>query len=231
MSSSDASPSEGFEEALENLDFEAARRLADQAEGPERERLRERVRTAREEAGKRAEKLAARIQSMARADHYEGLLALAADPATEPLLALASPELERGAKLHLDGAARRRKRFRAAAERHMKSAAEALVFLDDSKALSEIGKVDPRWLTEEQREQLAALKSQAEQAGKERREIEHRTAAVLREHHPEPPPESSRRPRKSKGCLGSALAALALITAAAAAALLALRPPSSRRRP
>lgn len=222
MSSSDANPPEGFEEALEKLDFEAARRLADQAEGPERERLRERVRTAREEAGKQAEKLAARIQSMARADHYEGLLALAADPATEPLLALAPPELERGAKLHLDGAARRRNRFRAAAERHMKSAAEALVFLDDSKALSEIGKVDPRWLTEDQREQLAALKSQAEQAGRERRELEHRTAAVLREHQPEPaPPESARHVRKVKGCLGSALAALALITAAAAAALLA----------
>lgn len=219
-------PSEGFEEALENLDFEAARRLADQAQGPERERLREGVRTARGEAEKRAEKLAARIQSMARADHYEGLLALAADPATEPLLALAPPELERGAKLHLDGAARRRSRFRAAAERHMKSAAEALVFLDDSKALSEIGKVDPRWLTEEQRDQLAALKNQADQAGKERREIEHRTAAVLREHQPEPapPPESVRRSWKPKGCLGSALAALALITAAAAAALLALRP-------
>ena len=222
MSSSDANPPEGFEEALEKLDFEAARRLADQAEGPERERLRERVRTAREEAGKQAEKLAARIQSMARADHYEGLLALAADPATEPLLALAPPELERGAKLHLDGAARRRNRFRAAAERHMKSASEALVFLNDSKALSEIGKVDPRWLTEDQREQLAALKSQAEQAGRERRELEHRTAAVLREHQPEPaPPESARRARKARGCLGSALAALALITAAATAALLA----------
>ena len=222
MSSSDANPPEGFEEALEKLDFEAARRLADQAEGPERERLRERVRTSREEAGKQAEKLAARIQSMARADHYEGLLALAADPATEPLLALAPPELERGAKLHLDGAARRRNRFRAAAERHMKSASEALVFLNDSKALSEIGKVDPRWLTEDQREQLAALKSQAEQAGRERRELEHRTAAVLREHQPEPaPPESARRARKAKGCLGSALAALALITAAATAALLA----------
>lgn len=222
MSSSDANPPEGFEEALEKLDFEAARRLADQAEGPERERLRERVRTSREEAGKRAEKLAARIQSMARADHYEGLLALAADPATEPLLALAPPELERGAKLHLDGAARRRNRFRAAAERHMKSASEALVFLDDSKALSDIGKVDPRWLTEDQREQLAALKSQAEQAGRERRELEHRTAAVLREHQPEPAPqESARRTRKARGCLGSALAALALITAAATAALLA----------
>ena len=224
MPPSDANPVEGFEEALENLDFEEARRLADQAEGPERKRLRSQVDQARAEAGVRAEKLAARIQSMARADHYEGLLALAADPATEPLLALAPPELERGAKLHLDGAARRRRRFRAAAERHLGAAAEALMLLNDSKALNEIDKVDPRWLTEEQKEKLADLKKQAKKAAEERRDLEHRTAAVLREHHPKPPPskESARRPRtrpKGKGCLGSALAALTVITSAAAALL------------
>lgn len=224
MPPSDANPVEGFEEALEDLNFEEARRLADQAEGPERKRLRKQVDEARAEAGVRAEKLAARIQSMARADHYEGLLALAADPATEPLLALAPPELERGAKLHLDGAARRRRRFRAAAERRMGAAAEALVLLNDSKALSEIGKVDPRWLTEEQKEKLAELKKQAEGAAAERREIEHRTAAVLREHQPETPPSwepAPRRPRTGrKGCLGSALSALTVITAAWTAAFL-----------
>lgn len=222
MSPPDVNSVEGFEEALENLDFEAARRLADQADGPERKRLREQARTARTEAEKRAQKLAARIQSMARADHYEGLLALAADPATEPLLALAPPELERGAKLHLDGAARRRRRFRAAGERHMTAAAEALALLNDSKALNEIEKVDPRWLTEEQKEKLAELKKQAERAAEERRDLEHRTAAVLREHQPEPPPprEPARRPRtRPKGCLGSALAALAVIAAATAALL------------
>ncbi len=223
MSSFDMSPPGGFEDTLADLDFDGAFRLADQAEGRERERLRERVRTARAEAGDRAEKLAARIQSLARADHYEGLLALAADPVTEPLLAVLPVELRRGAKLHLDGAVRRRQRFRAAAERHMKAAAEALVLFDTSKARSEIGKVDPRWLTEQQREDLSELKIQTDRATAERRDLENRTAAVLREHMPEPPRPSREQTKRSrmkpKGCLGAALVVWTVITAAAAVLL------------
>ena len=195
---SDMSPVKGFDEALENLDFDRARMLADQAEGPEKKRLGELIRVSRAEAADRAEQLAARIQFLARADHYEGLLALAADPTTEPLLALVSVELRRGAMLHLDGAVRRQRRFRAAAQRHMKAAAEALVLFDTAKALSEIGKVEPRWLTVSQREELEKLRTQTDTAAAERSELEALTAEVLRDHQPEIPPSNRERHDKTR---------------------------------
>ena len=212
-------PIGSFEEALQNLDFERARMLADQAEGPEKTRLRRRVQASRAEATDRAEHLAARIQFLARADHYEGLLSLASDPTTEPLLALVSTELRRGAILHLDGAVRRQRRFRAAAQRHMKAAADALVLLDTGKAIGEIGKVDPRWLTESQQDELQMLRTQADDAMSERMELENRTAAVLREHLPDPPPERTPRTpisRMRPGCLGSLLMVVSALMAVAA---------------
>ncbi|MCY4369192.1 MAG: hypothetical protein OXF41_07175 [bacterium] len=178
---------EAFEEALANLEFARARELTDREEGSRKDRMRERVRAARIEATDRAEKLAARIQFLARADHYEGLLALAADPATDQLLVLLSTELRRGARLHLDGAIRRQARFRSAARRHMKAAAEALVLFDTARAAGELDKVEARWLAGKQREELAELRVQTEQADAERIDFENRTAAVLREESAEPP--------------------------------------------
>lgn len=211
-----------FEEALAALDFERARTLADRAGGPSRARMRERVRTGRREAADRAEKLAARIQFLARADHYEGLLALDSDPSTERLLALLSIELHRGAKLHLDGARRRQARYRASGRRHMKAAADALLLLDTAKAAAELDKVEARWLTEGQKAELSDLRTQAEQADAERLEIETRTAAVLREHSPDPDPRSSgseaeptgKRRLGRAGCLGSGLLAMVLLMTA-----------------
>ena len=220
MSPADTNPAEGVEAALEDLDFDRAVRIADRAEAPLRRELLERVRTSRTEATDRAEKLAARIQFMARADHYEGLLALAGDPTTAVLLTLVSNELRRGATLHLEGAVRRQKRFRAAGRRHMKAAAEALLLLDTAKAAGELGKVEARWLTEAQRMELAELRDRIDQADVERMDIESRTAAVLREHAPDPTPGTptagDRRSRglrmRAGGCLGSLAIALAVLT-------------------
>ncbi|MXY77743.1 MAG: hypothetical protein F4Y40_11835 [Acidimicrobiia bacterium] len=190
------SPDErAIEEALAELDFRAARALADRSVEADRKRLRRLVETARAEAVTRAEHLAARIQSMARADHYEGLLGLAEDSETELLLALLSPELRRGAQLHLDGALRRRKRFRAAAGRHMKAASEALALFDTRTAEGEIAKVEIRWLTTDQREELDTLRAQAERVASERLDLESRTAEVLREHISENPINPPRRRR------------------------------------
>lgn len=196
MSSPDRDPVEIFEEALANLDFDRARELAHREHASRKDRMLERVTVGRAEATDRAEKLAARIQFLARADHYEGLLALASDTATERLLALLSTELRRGARLHLDGALRRQARFRAAARRHMKAAAEALVLFDTVKAAGELDKVEARWLTEEQRNELGKLRVQTEKADAERLDFESRTAAVLREHSPDPP---STPPRVARG--------------------------------
>lgn len=190
------SPDErAIEEALEQMDFRAALARADRAVEADRERLRGLIRARRQEAVTRAEHLAARIQSMARADHYEGLLGLAEDPATDPLLALIPPEIRRGARLHLDGALRRQKRFRAAAGRHMKAASEALALFDTRTAQSEIAKVERRWLTAAQREELDTLRAQAERVTAERLDLESRTAEVLREHISENPIKPARRRR------------------------------------
>ena len=186
------------------MDFRAALARADRAVEADRERLRRLVKARRQEAVTRAEHLAARIQSMARADHYEGLLGLAEDPDTEPLLGLIAPEIRRGARLHLDGALRRQKRFRAAARRHMKDASEALVLFDTRTARSEIAKVEVRWLTASQREELDTLRAQAERVAAERLDLESRTAEVLREHiseNPVKPPKRGRatpRPPRSR---------------------------------
>ncbi len=206
-------PLEEFDKAVADLDFERARQLAEGSPGPQRTRLREQLRTRQLEATDRAEKLAARIQFLARADHYEALLALDDDPATGRLLALLPTELQRGAQLHLDGAVRRQKRFRSAAGRHMKAARAALAMLDTAKAASELDKVQTRWLTESQKTELAELRHQADQADAERRELEDRTAEVLRELAPEPASDSPGKAedtgRKNRipriGCLGSSL--------------------------
>ena len=58
------------EEAIIRLDFATAQTRADQATGNERTRLRDLVEAGRMEAVARGEQLAARIQAMARADHY-----------------------------------------------------------------------------------------------------------------------------------------------------------------
>ncbi len=219
MSAQDREHIDEFEKALAELDFGRARELAELETGSRRIRMRDRIRTARMEATDRAEKLAARIQFLARADHYEGLLALDADSTTERLLSLLSIELHRGARLHLDGATRRQARFRSAARRHMKEAAAALVLLDTAKAGAELDKVRARWLTESQKAELAELRNQADQADAERLELENRTAAVLREHAPDPdaqtlaPDEGSVGKRRFRpgGCLGSVMLAAALV--------------------
>lgn len=223
MSAQDREHIDEFEKALAELDFGRARELAELETGSRRIRMRDRIRTARMEATDRAEKLAARIQFLARADHYEGLLALDADSTTERLLSLLSIELHRGARLHLDGATRRQARFRSAARRHMKQAAAALVLLDTAKAGAELDKVRARWLTESQKAELAELRNQADQADAERLDLENRTAAVLREHAPDPDTQTlesdegsvGKRRFRPGGCLGSVMLATALVTLAA----------------
>ncbi|MYD04786.1 MAG: hypothetical protein F4X21_07715 [Acidimicrobiia bacterium] len=209
------------EEAIIRLDFATAQARADQAEGEERTRLRDLVEAGRMEAVARAEQLAGRIQAMARADHYEGLLDLAEDPETEPLLNLIPPEINRGARLHLDGALLRQKRYQAAADRHMKNATEFLALFDPKAAFNEIKKVELRWISDAQRVELHALVKQTDQAVTEQIELEGRTAEVIREHlgeNPDSVPVSSSRPGggsknpgRGMGCLGSALMAWAVL--------------------
>ena len=100
----------------------------------------------------------------------------------------------------------------------MKAAAEALLLFDTAKAVSELDKVKARWLTAEQRAELAELRNQADHAAAERMELENRTAAVLREHGPPiaetPTGGARRRGRRMRtgGCLGSLAIALAVLT-------------------
>lgn len=205
-----------LEQALEGLDFDAARAVAERCEPAVRARLLAKIKAAREEAAQRAGQLAGRIQSLARADHYEGLLALADDPATDLLLRLLTPELQRGARVHLDGARLRRERNRNSAQRRMQAADDALGRLDPARAALELGKVDRRWLDEAGRRELDRLKQQATDARAEQRELTEITGEILREHQPlvASAPDQAPRPRRRLGCLGSLLFALSLITAA-----------------
>lgn len=201
--------------ALEELDFVRADAIVAEAPEADRAALQDQLDTARAVAVEHAEQLAGRIQSMARADHYEGLLDLAEEPTTEPLLGLLSKELRRGATIHLDGARRRQTRFQESATKHMSEAAEALVLLDTGRAKAELDRIDRRWLGADQRAELDTLREQLEAASAERREMDERTAEVLKEHHP----SQGSTPRRSqaagpaptrRGC-GSTIAALAVI--------------------
>lgn len=215
----DAPLSGEFEEALERFDFDAARRIAAAEPEDNRPRLEARIEAAHADAVDRAEQLAGRIQSMARADHYEGLLALAHDPETEPLLSLLTQEIQRGASLHLDGARKRQERFQSAAQKHMAAASEALLLLDTTKARSELDRIDRRWLGEPQRAELDALMVQVEDAAAERRELDARTAEVLRDHHPSQGSGGGRRTATGvptattrRGCLTSGVLAVLVMS-------------------
>ena len=213
---------EEFDEALTALDFERADAAITTADADAQSELRARYEEERADAEQRAEQLAGRIQSMARADHYEGLLALAQDSTTEPLLDLLSPEIKRGAHLHLDGAIRRQKRFQVAAEKHMDEARNALVLLDTTKARAELSRIDRRWLDAGQRSMLKGLQQQTEEAAAERRELEAKTAEVLTDHHPSQAPARSRDGGTSsqrRGCATPLIALVAIIGSVAAATL------------
>ena len=219
----DVSPPSEFQDAFTAFDFAKARTIAASAEGAARSDLEDQIAQAESAAADSAELLAGRIQALARADHYEGLLALADEPATTPLLDLLSEEIRRGAVLHLEGAKRRQERFQKAATKHMAAASEALVLLDTTKARSEIDRIDRRWLSDSQQDELARLIKQTEDAAAERRELDARTAEVLRDHHPSQAPgkvEAGRRSRQvtegGRGCARSALALLGVLAAASA---------------
>ena len=177
-------PSESLQAAIDALQFDEARSIVEEAAPATRAELSDRVDKARADGLNRAEQLAGRIQSMARADHYEGLLALGDDETTDPLLALLPQEIRRGASLHLDGARRRQERFQTAALKHMTAASEALLLLDTTKARSELERVDRRWLDNDQTAALDSVYQQIEEAAAERRDLDARTAEVLRDHHP-----------------------------------------------
>lgn len=210
------SPPLGFQEALDGIDFAEARVIAASVGEDEQSALEADIAQAEADASVTAAELAGRIQSLARADHYEGLLSLVDDQTTRPLLELLSDEIRRGAILHLDGATRRQKRFRTAATKHMATAFEALLLLDTTKARAEVSRIDKRWLDDSMQEELARLIEQTEDAAAERRELDARTAEVLRDHHPSQAPRRTS-PRRAKGVTqrarGCASSALLLICA------------------
>ena len=206
-----------FQELLDSFDFTAAREQAASALAGEQSSYEAQIIRAETQAANQAEQLAGRIQALARADHYEGLLALADDPTTAQLLNLLSVEILRGAELHLDGAKRRQLRFQTSAVKHMSAAADALVLLDTATARSELDRIDERWLDDTQRSELATLNVQVTDAAAERRELDERTAEVLRDHHPSQGGKAKRKAASSPsagsgpGCGTNALALMGLI--------------------
>jgi len=143
------------------------------------------------------EDLAGRIQELARHDHYPALLAIAAEPTTERLLACVPEEIRRGAYVHLDGAARRRDLARAAARRNLDEATSALDEYDPNRARKHLDKVDAAFLDPKTIDELTTLRARYVAVNAEARELSSASAEIIAEVQP---PESKR----GFGCLGTA---------------------------
>ncbi len=195
-----------FERALGELRLDDARSIAAAWDDAARSEALERVRAAEVRARADADKLAARIQELARSDHYAALLDLADDPQTNRLLGYTSREIRRGAMLHLDGAHRRRDRARQSARRQLESARRALDEFDAAEARKALDRIDDRWMSVDERNEFEEISVRAAKAQQEADELAAVTAEVLAEHRP--PRAAARR-----GCLPAAVWLLTLAAA------------------
>ncbi len=195
-----------FETALGELRLNDARDIAASWDDAARAAAMERLHTVEARARADADKLAARIQELARQDHYAALLDLADDPRTARLLAYTSREIRRGATLHLDGARRRRDRARQSARRQLESASRSLDELDAAEARKALDRIDVRWLDDAERSELEEVSERAAKAQAEADELAAVTAEVLAEHQP-------RRTPSRRGCLPAAVWLLAVFAA------------------
>ncbi len=200
---SDASPD--FSAALDELRFDDARALLDDAPEGERDGWAQRLRAAYEDAVDEAELLANRIQLLAREDHYAALFDLSNDPMTARRLSLLPDELRRGATIHLNGARRRREQSLRSARNQLRRAREALDGFHTGNARQALARVDETWLEPDDEAELAALRTRLDLVKAETDELAALAGQALAEHE-----ESSRWLRR-RGCLSSVLAALAVL--------------------
>lgn len=198
--------SDPFSQALDNLDFRAARSLMSEVEEQARPALKERFETALASAEREARSLASDIQRLARDNDFEALLALDADVRTDRLIRLLPDELARGSEVQLDGARKWLDQRIAASRRHLKRAGEAIAVYDTVRAKADLLKVDPSLLTVTERAHFDDLQDQLTAAELERMELQVRTQDVLTEH------EAASRSRRRKQLLfWSAVAVVALV--------------------
>ena len=203
---------DSLDEALADFRIDDAEALAAELDDPSREEALAKIKRARAAALDEGEDLAARIQELARNDHYAALLAVAADPLTERLLAAVSEEIRRGAYVHLDGAQRRRDLARTAARRHLDVAARALDEYDPAEARKHLDKVDASFLDDDMLEELNELRSRRAAADAEAHELTSATAEIMAELQP------AKGRSKGRGCFATSvllvLAGIGLLGAA-----------------
>lgn len=202
-----------FETALSEFRFDDAAAAIAALDDDARSEAEARLAAAREAAHDQAEDLAGRIQELAREDHYPALLAIAADPTTDRLLALVSEEIRRGAMVHLEGAARRQDLARKAARRHLDEADQALDEYDPTEARRQLEKIDERFLDEDMAAELAIQRDRLVKVTEETRELTHVTAEILSQHQPQ---DAGRR----KGCLSAMITSLGALAGLVATGVL-----------
>jgi hypothetical protein len=171
-----------FDEALASYDFETAKRLLASADPADRESLEARLDTARDEADTAARELSHQILELARENDFAGLLELDAEPHVDGLLRFLPPELERGARVQLEGARKWLDQRTSASRRHLRRAAEAIDGFDTVRGAAELRKVDDRWLTDDEIQLRASLQDRLDGALRERQELEMLGNDVLSEH-------------------------------------------------
>lgn len=194
-----------FDLALSEFRFDDAAALLADLSDTERSAAATRLAVSKDAAADEGERLANRIQKLARTNHYAALLALASDPTSARLLALTSTEIRRGAELHLNGALRRRERGAVTARRDLDRAREALADFDTAEAKTWLDRVDPAMLDDAGRTELGDVRDRLTGLAAEASELSSVAAEVLAEQ----PVAVDEGARRRLGCLGGSLLILA----------------------
>lgn len=146
-----------FERALDDLRFDEAEEMIGSIEGTAARALHAEMTQRRVEAESRAQERYRQIVQLGRERRHSELLHLAQDPSTRPLLRLLSPSYAERAELHLRAAERWESTQRETSLRRLVEARKALDGLDLELARGLAKRVDQRFLTDEEAQELDQL--------------------------------------------------------------------------
>lgn len=142
---------------LDELRFEEAERMVDDADDGPGEELRDEIATRRAEAEEKARDLADHLVELGDQREFEEIIDLAHEPTTRLLLDLLPETTRKRPDLYLREARRWKERRRETATRRLDEARKALGGLDLELARGLMNRIDGRFLTSEQTEERDQL--------------------------------------------------------------------------